>query len=229
MEGTAMTPQQVAELVAIVQRNTHTMFDEVIAKLVDQTPPASAAADAPNDPQILRIAPAPAAVETARSSFTLDNPAPAGSWEEIARLTNQTYKWPDGNVDQYDTLVTYRGTGGWDGLMLALGFLPNGDVTGFALGSGGGSKRGITYFFPADDFDTSREKVSMIRGGGANKKSGFAPDEQLPQAYAAFKTAILRDRVAGKWNVQAIVVDEHDHNGMLEHTALQAKLRGLGG
>jgi hypothetical protein len=81
-------------------------------------------------------------------------------------------QWPAGNVDHYDLVVSFRGIGGWGGLMLALGFLPSGDITGFAHGSGGGSNRGITYSFPADDFETSREKVSMIRGGGVNKKSG---------------------------------------------------------
>jgi hypothetical protein len=39
---------------------------------------------------------------------------------------------------------------------------------------------------------------------------------------------VLRDRRAGKWNVQAVVVDEQEHEPTLRHTALQAKLRGLG-
>jgi len=38
---------------------------------------------------------------------------------------------------------------------------------------------------------------------------------------------VLRDRKAGKWNVQAVVAKADDYKSMLGHTTLQAKLRGL--
>jgi hypothetical protein len=44
---------------------------------------------------------------------------------------------------------------------------------------------------------------------------------------SGLKTEMLRDRVAGKWNVQAVVVDADDYIANLAHTALQAKPRGL--
>jgi hypothetical protein len=53
-------------------------------------------------------------------------------------------------------------------------------------------------------------------------RSGFAPGEALPGAYAGFAAGILRDRVAGKWNVQAVVATADDADAMLAHTALQA-------
>jgi hypothetical protein len=37
----------------------------------------------------------------------------------------------------------------------------------------------------------------------------------------------LRDRVAGKWSVQAVVADADDHAKMAGHTAIQARLREL--
>jgi hypothetical protein len=67
--------------------------------------------------------------------------------------------------------------------------------------------------------------ISMIRGGGG--PAGFGPTTALPPAYSGFTTAMLRDRVAGKRDVQAVVADADDHETMLNHTALQAKLRGL--
>ena len=67
----------------------------------------------------------------------------------------------------------------------------------------------------------------MIRGGGPRGRSGFGPGEALPEAYRRFAVELLRDRVAGKWGVQGVVVKEDDADAMLVHTALQARLRGL--
>jgi hypothetical protein len=169
----------------------------------------------------------PAAGPEASESWSLDDTVPTGDWEELGRSTNETYKWPDGNVDRYTEFVSYPGTGGFTGMTLALGYLNNGDPVGFVRGTRGGSKRGITYFFPADDFERTNEKVSMIRGGGPKGRSGFAPHEPLPKTYSGFNTDVLRDRKAGKWNVQAVVAKADDYKSMLGHTTLQAKLRGL--
>jgi hypothetical protein len=121
----------------------------------------------------------------ASEPWSLDDTAPTSDWEEFGRSTNETYKWPDGNVDRYTEFVSYHGTDGFTGMTLALGYLNNGDAVGFVLGTGGGSKRGITYFFAADDFEQTNEKVSMIRGGGPKGRSGFAPHEPLPRPTAA--------------------------------------------
>ena len=118
-------------------------------------------------------------------------------------LDERDLQWPDGNVDRYTGFVSYRGTGGFTGMTLALGYLNNGDAVGFVRGTGGGSKRGITHFFPADDFEQTNENVSIIRGRGPKGRSGFAPHEPLLKAYSGFTTDVLRDRKAGKWRVHA--------------------------
>jgi len=163
-----------------------------------------------------------------RGSWSLGDETLTIEWKPTSEQSGVTYRWPDGNVDEYSRFVTYHGSDD-DGsaFTLALGYLPNGDVVGFVLGTGGGSDRGITYFFPADDFETTQEKVSMIRGGGETGRAGFKPGDTLPQAYAGIETDVLRDRVAGKWNVQAVVAKEEDFETMLDHTAIQARLRGL--
>jgi hypothetical protein len=58
-------------------------------------------------------------------------------------------------------------------------------------------------------------------------RGGFGPSDQLPDAYEPFTTAMLRGRIAGKWNVRAVVANRDDHATMLAHTALQARLRKL--
>jgi hypothetical protein len=108
-------------------------------------------------------------------------------------------------------------------MTLALGYPNNGDAVGFVRGTGGGSKRGNTYFFPVDDFEQTNEKASMIGGGGPKGGGGFAPHEPLPKGYGGVDTDVLRDRKAGKWNVQTVVAKAD--KPMLGHTTLQAKLR----
>lgn len=218
-----MRAEQAVRLIEIVQKNTNELFERLVAELNKAQSPefALSAADiGTTDPT------APVAGDVPSEAWALEDATPTGGWDEIGRST-ETYKWPDGNLDRYSEFIKYQGTGGFQGMILALGYLNNGDVVGFALGTGGGSKRGITYFFPADDFARTNEKVSMIRGGGPNGRSGFGPNDATPKAYSDFKLGVLRDRKTGKWNVQAVVADADDHKTMLRHTAIQARLRKL--
>lgn len=221
----SITAEQAVRLVEITQRKADELFKALIEELRQSLDVTDANGGLERLAGVERLA--PTAAEGTSGVWSLEGITLSGSWEEVSRESGVTYQWPDGNVDQYSDFVTYRGEGGYAGLTLALGYLHHGDVVGFVLGSGGGSMRGITYFVPADDFDQTREKVSMIRGGGPRGRSGFAPGEALPQGYHGFETDVLRDRKTGKWNVQAVVANEDDYTTMLAHTALQTHLRGL--
>jgi hypothetical protein len=165
-------------------------------------------------------------------------PAPAGSpawrlgmtplrgrWAEVERRGGETYRWPDGKVDEYADFVVYRGDGDFAGMRLALGHCANGEVVGFVLGEA--RKRGITYFFLADDHAQTREKVAMIRGDGPTGRGAFATGQAPPPCYAELKIGVLGERKGGKWHVLAVVAHEDDHESMLTHTAIQARVRGL--
>ena len=76
-------------------------------------------------------------------------------------------------------------------MTIGLGYEANGNVVGFILGGGGGSKPRFDRVLPADHLGTTNEKVSMIRGGGQRGRSGFAPGEALPPTYAGYKTDLL--------------------------------------
>lgn len=151
----------------------------------------------------------------------------SGGWTFVRSENGVTYTWPDKTSIEYDKFDIYSGTGDFTGMTLALGYEPNNNIVGFVMGGGGGSKRGITVFFPAADFDQTNERVSMIRGGGERGRSGFGVNDALPGAYDGFKIDMLRNRVPGKWNVRAVVADADDHVTMLGHTAIQARLRDL--
>jgi hypothetical protein len=146
-------------------------------------------------------------------------------------LTDQTQRWPDGNVDSYDSFVVYENAAAFKGVRLGIGTTSTEgkerERVGFVM-SAGTSKRPLTVFFPADDFEHSHELLSLIRGNKGGRGT-FAPTEQLPIEYAGFKTDVLGGRISGKWNVQAVVVgdDEEGIRMMLNHTAIQARLRGL--
>jgi hypothetical protein len=219
-----ITADEALRLVEITQKKTNDLFEALASELRRSTPAATGALPSED---IRGTDPTAGNGQGVSDTWFLGDTTLSGGWEEVGRDSDITYTWPDGNLDEYDDFVSYRGTGGFSGLTLALGYLGNGDVIGFVLGAGAGSKRGITYFFPTDDFDETREKISMIRGGGPRGRSGFAPGEALPTGYLGFKTDVLRDRKAGKWNVQGVVAREDDHLSMLGHTALQARLRGL--
>lgn len=146
-------------------------------------------------------------------------------------LPDQTQRWPDGNVDSYDSFVVYENAAAFKGVRLGIGTASTegkeGERVGFVMGTGT-SKRPLTVFFPADDFGQSHELLSLIRGNKGGRGT-FAPTEQLPIEYAGFTTDVLGSRISGKWNVQAIVVrdDEEGTQMMLNHTVIQARLRGL--
>jgi hypothetical protein len=208
---------RLRQVVDIMQRKQRETFEEIEAVL-NESDRSSPPADEPTGPS--------SDSTTGGGSEPWSLPPPlAGAWEEIGRSSGGSFRWPDGNVENYREVVRYRGSGDFSGMILELGFQDSGDITGFVLGTGGGSKRAITYFFSADD--DPRVKVSMIRGGGPRGRSGFGPADATPPVYARFQVSILRDLKVGKWNVQAVVAQEDDVTTMLAHTAIQAKLRRL--
>jgi hypothetical protein len=211
---------RAARIVEIFQRKVDELCEAVIAELRQPERPGETSVEPTQDQS-------DAANDTDSSVWSLAGASFRGSWEETARQQGVTYRWPDGNIDDYPKFVSYRGTDAYSAMRLALGYDDAGNVVGFILSPKGTSKRGLTCFFPADDSGRTNEMVSMIRGGGPRGRGGFGPGEALPHSYGGFKTDILRDRVAGKWNVQAVVALADDPDVMLAHTALQARLRGL--
>lgn len=207
-------------VIDLAQRKVNEFFDEMrqyfASKVSDEAEKAS-----------LRSALVSEPVDT--ENAMLDLKPLVGGWRETETLTGQTYRWPDGNIDEYSRLVRFSGSGDFEGMNLGLGYKVGGDTIGFVFSSDGKSKRGIVYFQAADDFDETAEVVSMIRGNGLTGRRGFSPEEPRPPAYADFKLESLKDRVSGpgKWNVLAVVAKVSDTDTMLDHTALQARLRGL--
>lgn len=145
-------------------------------------------------------------------------------WKKTGELEDQSYTWPEG-TEHYGTFEVWEG----GGLKLGVGYRDVAhDKSYFALfkmGEGGG-KRPIVYFTDADDFPSTRERLSPIRGKDGGRRF-FAPGEQLPPEYDGMEIGTFRDRIKGRWNVQAVVAKEDDIETMLNHTAAQIHLRHL--
>lgn len=209
-----MTSETAVRMVEITQRKANELFEELIAELRD---PGIERDDQEQPERDLSGYHRP---------WSTDNlQLVEGGWQEIDRSESETYGWPDGTIETFKPMVTYTGTGLRTGITLGIGYEVGGNVIGF-VGSGV-NRRALTLFFPADDIDKTDEMVSMIRGGGETGRAGFGPADSLPDAYQGFEIAMLSDRVAGKWNRQAVVAKKDDFETMLDHTAIQAKLRGL--
>lgn len=171
-------------------------------------------------------------------------PAPAGvpevdvgtngtAWTRVGELEGQSYKWPDkgGGLQTFDRFVVYES----NGLKIGLGYVyahgvqtPPG-VGVFKLGTGGGSKYPIVYFQATDDYDKTKELIAPIRGRGGDKgKAMFRPGDQLPAPYDQLPVAPFREKRPGyRFNIVGVVAKEDDERTMIEHGAIQVRLRNL--
>jgi hypothetical protein len=151
-------------------------------------------------------------------------------WTLVETRDGITYSWPDGNIDRYDSFDVYQGAG-----LLAIGRGPTASVKGrprryavvFQLGVGGGSPRPVTTFVEADDFESSGELVSVIRGKGASGRQMFAPGDALPDGYENLRVERFADRIAGHYDRLAVVAHEDDAETMLDHAEAQIRTRRL--
>lgn len=172
-----------------------------------------------------------AMLDEIRGLFT---PAPtrAAQWVEVKRLEGQRYSWPPdaGGEEEYDPFVIY----GSGDLVLALAHniekvivknVWREQIWVFHMGSGLGSKEPISPFVAADDYEQTREMVSIIRGNGDSRRKMFDASEELPPEYADLKVEILSDRIQGHYNKLCVVARVDDTESMLVHGAAQARLR----
>ena len=161
-------------------------------------------------------------------------PEGSGEWEEIERLMNQTYSWPAdaGGTEEYEPFVLYQ----FKGRILALAHNVERVVVKdklreqvwvFQMGAGRGSKRPVTPFIAADDFEDTGELVAIIRGKGETGRAMFGPGDELPPEYEDLKIEILGDRIRGHYRRLCVVAHKEDIESMLRHGAAQVQLRGF--
>jgi hypothetical protein len=145
-------------------------------------------------------------------------------WAKTGELQGQKYSWP-GDVERFDPFEVWEG----GGYRMGVGYRTLEDAPSyvgiFRMDEGTG-KRPLVYFTEADDFAATHERLSPIRGKDGGR-AFFAPGEHLPPEYDEMTIETFRDRIAGRWNVQAVVAKDGDMATMLNHATAQIRLRNL--
>lgn len=155
-------------------------------------------------------------------------------WELVGERSLPTYRWPS-YKESYDPYRVYRAHTAGEGVVnIALGFSRREAKWGrdrryiVAFLSAGNPVTPLVELLEADDFDQTREYVSVVRGKEGGRKM-FGPADALPGAYRnRFRTQLYPERVdyPGTWNKVVIAVTEGDETSMLNHALLQARRRG---
>jgi hypothetical protein len=159
-----------------------------------------------------------------------------GAWELVREREDQAYTWPV-ERESYDAYRVYATETVQTGTVhIALGTNPSHPAWGsdrmhvVAFLSSSSPQIPLVEFQGADDFDQSRELISVIRGkGGGKSKKMFGVGDPLPRVYAEyFRTALYSDciRVRGAWAKVAVVAREDEPEVVLNHALVQARRRG---
>ncbi len=177
------------------------------------------AADGPSDRSAASARPGPA-----------DLP---GGWRLTHERGDESYRWPK-QRDSYSPYRVFLGTTRAEGaVQIGLGETVRENAWGrdrkyiVAFLSGGSPQHPLVEFVAADDFETTRELVAVIRGSDGGRRM-YGIGDRLPAVYAEhFRTQIYNERVAypGAWNRLVVVAREDDHATMLNHALIQSRRR----
>lgn len=154
-------------------------------------------------------------------------------WPVVEVREGEAYQWPNVPLEHYDPFTVFEGTTSRGSIRLAIGRCQRARVFGrdrlylitFHITAGG--KRPLCEFVEADDYDSTREFVAIIRGNGTGKRSMYPPASNLPGAYRRLRIETYSDRIEwrGSYRQLAVVAHEDDAEAMLNHTLIQAGFR----
>jgi hypothetical protein len=154
-------------------------------------------------------------------------------WIAVEDRNGESYQWPNVPLEHYDPFTVYEGATPRGSIRLAIGRCERVHVFGrdrrylitFHVTAGG--KRPLCEFVEADDYESTRELVAIIRGNGTGKRSMFPPGGNLPGAYRKLRIETYSDRIEwrGSYRQLAVVAKENDADAMLNHTLIQAAFR----
>lgn len=155
-------------------------------------------------------------------------------WRLVEEREGETYTWPEpGGPDEYVTFRVYEGVTSAGKVRAAIGECERVAVRGkdrqYAitfLMTPGGSKRPIAEFLETDDYETTRDRIAIVKGKNGSPKM-YDPTDALPPEYGRFRIETYRNRIdySGSYTKQAIVARDDDIDAMLGHTLIQAQTR----
>jgi hypothetical protein len=155
-------------------------------------------------------------------------------WRVVAERSGVTYAWPK-SLDTYDRYRLFAGTTDVNHTV-HIGY---GETHSQRWGqqrrrsvaflTSSGPQQPLAEFVGADDYDSTRELLSVIRGKGGTGQM-YGASDSLPDVYTdGFKTALYSDRVhaRGVWRKYVVVVHEDDIDLILRHALIQGRRREI--
>src|SRR4051812_37181830 len=136
----------------ISRRHINAMLDELLA------------ASQQGDVGVPLAADARAVEEEPAQAFT------PGDWREAERQTGISYRWMDGNIDDYTEFAVYED--GDSGVAMGIGKIAPKEIRGkqrsyqVVFSMEGTKLDPMAVFNEADDFDSTRELLALVRGKG---------------------------------------------------------------
>lgn len=198
------------DALSIARRHVNAMFDELLgaARVSEVEPPA---------PHVIRAGAA--------------DPIAQGDWREVGRRSGISYRWMDGNVDEYVEFVVYEDAG--SNSSMGIGKIAPREIRGkersyrVVFSMDGTKLEPLAVFNESDDFEASKELLALVRGKGATKRAFYAPGDALPPAYDGFTVETFSDRISGprSYNRLAVVAKDDDPAAMLDFARIQNILR----
>jgi hypothetical protein len=157
----------------------------------------------------------------------------AEDWRLVRERDGESYQWPE-ERDRYSRyrvfVVTTRAEGA---VHIGLGETVRKNKWGrdrkyvVAFLSSAAPQRPLAEFVAADDYETTRELVAVIRGSDGGRRM-YGAGDALPQVYRErFRTQMYSDRVVypGVWNKVVVVARDDDDETLLNHALIQARRR----
>lgn len=154
-------------------------------------------------------------------------------WRLVRERDGESYRWPNGR-DPYKPYRVFMGTTRGEGaVQIGLGETIRKNKWGrdrkyvVAFLSSGSPQQPLVEFVAADDFEETRELISVIRGSDGGRRM-YGIGDTLPSVYMErFRTQIYNERVvhAGAWNKMVVVAREDDDETVLNHALVQSRRR----
>jgi hypothetical protein len=180
-------------------------------------------------------------VVTPATAVAVADESPLGSaqdlpteWRLARELENQSYAWPELRDDYVRYRVFAVRTEREGTIHIAIGETTRRNAWGrdrkYVVGflTSGSPQVPLVEFLEVDDYELTRELVTIIRGRDGAKKM-YAPGDTLPDVYRQnFRIERYCDRVIypRSWNKLAVIAHEDDVTIILNHALLQARRRG---
>ena len=155
------------------------------------------------------------------------------SWKKVRELDGERYTWPE-HTEEYDPFEVWATDDSGPRLEFGLGYIaanPSTDYYGQPRGYwlafemvNGKKRRPIGVFIEGDD---PTDLVAVIKGKGPGGRAMYAPGDELPAGYDDLTVDVFRDRITGPqaYDRLAVVAENADRQTMLNHAAIQSKLR----